>query len=329
VSKTPKKRKFQIEPNSLSASEENATRNVLRRLRNPSTEVEEAIEIEEIEFEPQKLEVVPPSVVVVNHISENMVNHSLAAVVNHKLEDMVYRENSFGFTTPEIVVNNPTTVENFVNKTTTKSEISGKQDELYTTNKNVVNHKQRDWSTTNKRRSSYGSEVESYRTSGDFKRKIKVFCAEMGVDKQDFYRIVVNHYFDTVVNQINKNVVDKSTLDDLKKDILWKTNFRIINLYLHYNLILNEKSKWSMKDDEAGKRFNDVDIRLVELGIIQTQSNKGFSGKINTFGYYGNEIENFVELKMPSEALDTMLNINRQRWRQSTGREIDLTFLNK
>lgn len=84
-----------------------------------------------------------------------------------------------------------------------------------------------------------------------------------------------------------------------------------------------------MKDDAAGKRFNDVDIRLVELGIIQTQSNKGFEGKINTFGYYANEIQNFVELKMPSEALNTMLNINRQRWRQATGREIDLSFLTK
>lgn len=313
MSKTPKKRKFQIEPNSLSASEENATRSVLRRLRNPSAEVEEVIEIEEIAFEPQKLEVVPPPVIVVNHTSESVVNP----------------EKSFGFTTSEVVVNNPTTAENFVNKTTTKTEISGKQNELSTTRENVVNHKQRDWSTTNKRRSSYGNEVESYRTSGDFKRKIKVFCAEMSVDKQDFYRIVVNHYFDTVVNQNSENVVDKFTLDDLKKDILWKTNLRIINLYLHYNLILNEKSKWSMKDDEAGKRFNDVDIRLVELGIIQTQSNKGFAGKINTFGYYANEIQNFVELKMPSESLDTMLNINRQRWRQSTGREIDLTFLNK
>lgn len=321
VSKTPKKRKFQIEPNSLSAVEENATRSVLRRFRNPSSEIEEVIQIEKKEFESQKLEAVPSLTTV--------VDQALDGVVYHDPKNTVNQEKPFGSTTNQDVVNNPTTVDIFVDKITTKTEISGKQNDLFTTNKKVVNHNKRDWSTTNRRRSSYGNEVESYRTSGDFKRKIKVFCAEMGVDKQDFYRIVVNHYFDTVVNQSSGNVVDKSTLDDLKKDILWKSNFRIINLYLHYNLILNEKSKWSMKDDEVGKRFNDVDIRLVELGIIQTQSNKGFEGKINTFGYYANEIQNFIELKTPSEALDTMLNINRQRWRQATGREIDLTFLNK
>lgn len=146
----------------------------------------------------------------VNHTSHNVVNQQPANEVNHTLEDVVNQENTFGFTTSKNVVNNPTTVENFVDKITTKHEISGKQNKLSTTSESVVNHKQRDWSTTNKRRSSYGNEVESYRTSGDFKRKTKVFCAEMGVDKQDFYRIVVNHYFDTVVNQNNKNVVDKS-----------------------------------------------------------------------------------------------------------------------
>ena len=323
MSKTPKKRKFQIEPNSLSAVEENATRSVLRRLRNSSSKTEKPAQIEKEvkEFEPQKLEVVPAIRLAPDQLSD--------AVVYHELEEMVNQEKAIGFTTNKIVVNNPTTLDNFVDKITTKNEISGKQNDLFTTNKKVVNHSKRDWSTTERRRSSYGNEVESYRTSGDFKRKIKVFCAEMGVDKQDFYRIVVNHYFDTVVNQNSENVVDKFTLDDLKKDILWKSNFRIINLYLHYNLILNEKSNWSMRDDEAGKRFNGVDIRLVELGIIQTQSNKGFEGKINTFGYYANEIQNFVDLKMPSETLDMMLTINRQRWRQATGREIDLTFLNQ
>ena len=323
MSKTPKKRKFQIEPNSLSAIEENATRSVLRRLRNPSSETEEPAQIEKEvkEFEPQKLEVVPAIQLAPEQLSNTVVYHELKEVVNQK--------EPIGFTTNKPVVDNPTTPDNIVDKITTIPEIRGKQNDLFTTNKKVVNHNKRDWSTTERRRSSYGNEVESYRTSGDFKRKIKVFCAETGVDKQDFYRIVVNHYFDTVVNQNSENVVDLSTLDDLKKDILWKSNARIINLYLHYNLILNEKSKWSMKDDEVGKRFNDIDIRLVELGIIQTQSNKGFEGKINTFGYYANEIQNFVELKMPSETLDTMLNINRLRWRQATRREIDLTFLNQ
>lgn len=316
MSKTPKKRKFQIEPNSLSAVEENATRSVLRRLRNPSSATEEiAAEIEKKNSDSQKIEAVSPPPAAADSPRENVVNHTAQNVVYHQNKSVVNHKKPLRSTTNKSVVNKITT-----------------NDELFTTLKkseNVVNHKKRDWSTTNKRRSSYGNEVESFRTSSDFKQKIKVFCAEKGIDKQDFYRIVVDHYFESVVYHKNESVVGLFTLDDLKIDILWKSSVFLINLYLQYNFIFNEKTKWSMKDDEAGMRFNNVDIRLVELGIIQTQSNKNFAGKINTFGYYANEIQNFIDLKMPSEALDTMLKINRQRWRQATGREIDLTFLNK
>lgn len=58
MSKIPKKRKFQIEPNSLSAIEESATKGVLRRMRNPSAKVEESPGTGEKPFEPQKLELV-------------------------------------------------------------------------------------------------------------------------------------------------------------------------------------------------------------------------------------------------------------------------------
>ena len=125
---------------------------------------------------------------------------------------------------------------------------------MFTTIKNVVNHAKRNWSTTEKKRGEYGATTESYRTSYEFKRKIKVFCAEKGIEKQDFYRLVVNHYFDTVVNQISENVVNKSTYDDKKIEILWKTKAALINLYLQYNRIFNEKSKWTVRDDEAAKQ---------------------------------------------------------------------------
>lgn len=76
-------------------------------------------------------------------------------------------------------------------------------------------------------------------------------------------------------------------------------------------------------------KFNNVDIKLVELGILQTQSNKNFTGKINTFSYYTNEINNYIELNLPEQATETMLQINRQRWRQATGKTLDLSFLEK
>jgi hypothetical protein len=53
-----KKRKFQIEPNSLSKAEENSTRNVLRRLRNPSESLRGTETVEKDEIQPEKFEAV-------------------------------------------------------------------------------------------------------------------------------------------------------------------------------------------------------------------------------------------------------------------------------
>ena len=83
-----------------------------------------------------------------------------------------------------------------------------------------------------------------------------------------------------------------------------------------------------MKDDEAGIRFNDIDIRIVELGIIQTHFNRGFRpGKINSFQYYINQIEEMMKLEFSEETLEAMLKINRKRWEQTTGKKLDLSFL--
>jgi hypothetical protein len=123
------------------------------------------------------------------------------------------------------------------------------------------------------------------------------------------------------------NVDGKTAHDDRGLSSLWKTKPVIINLYLAYNLIFNEKSKWSVRDDEVGASFNNVDIRLIELGIIQTQANKSFTGKINSFKYYAPEIENFIKLNSPPESIQVILQITRQRWSQATGRELDLSFL--
>jgi hypothetical protein len=89
-----------------------------------------------------------------------------------------------------------------------------------------------------------------------------------------------------------KFVDGKKAHNDRRLNSLWKTQPRIINLYLAYNPVFNEKTKWNVRDDDAGLPFNNVDIRIVEMGIIQTQANKGFTGKINSFSYYVPEIVN-------------------------------------
>jgi hypothetical protein len=252
-----------------------------------------------------------------------------ADVVNHESNNAVDQIPEIALTTNKNVVNNPTTNEKDVNKTTAENTDSGKQSNKITTDKSAVNHKGRDWSTIDKRRGTYGGTVESFRTSEDFKQKIKVFCAENKIDKQDFYRLAVNHYFDTAVNQKQPDAVNLLTLDDRRLKTLYKTKPLIINLYLRYNSIFNEKTKWTVRDDDAGQSVNDLDIKIIELGIIQTQANKRFEGKINSFSYYLPEINNFSALDMSGEVLDAMLNVNRQRWQQMTGKTIDLEFLDE
>jgi hypothetical protein len=122
---------------------------------------------------------------------------------------------------------------------------------------------------------------------------------------------------------------DKTTIDDRRLMISWKTKLTIINLYLRYNAIFNQKTRWTVNDDEKAKHLNNVDLRIIELGIIQTQFQKGFKGKINSFGYYLNEINNFLELNLPGESFDSMLKINRQRWQQTTKKELDFEEFDK
>ncbi len=120
--------------------------------------------------------------------------------------------------------------------------------------------------------------------------------------------------------------------------MLYKTKPFIINLYLRYNAIFNElstqsgvskwKARWTPRDDEVAKKYNEQDSRTIELGIIQTQTNKGLGqGRIQTFKYYADEVENIMMQDLSSEMLETILNYHRQVWQRWTGKEIDLSFL--
>jgi hypothetical protein len=154
-------------------------------------------------------------------------------------------------------------------------------------------------------------------------RKIRIFCAENGLELSAFFEICAVTYIENLGHPSKKISDTKTPIDDRRLMINWKTKGHIINLYLRYNVFFNAKSRWSVSDDEKGIKFNDLDFRIIELGIIQTQFQQNFKGKINSFGYYENEINNFIELGMNEELLETMLKINRQRWQQVTGKIID------
>src|SRR5947209_8411861 len=105
--------------------------------------------------------------------------------------------------------------------------------------------------------------------------------------------------------------------DDRDLMILFKTHPTIINLYLQYN----PENRWRPADDYEGQRYNDRDIRLIEVGIIQTQFNARFK-KINSFKYYTTEIDIALETPLTNETIEIMLKQHRRRWQEATGREL-------
>jgi hypothetical protein len=161
------------------------------------------------------------------------------------------------------------------------------------------------------------------RTDDDLTKQFKMFCIDNDLEFSQATELAWKRFMESLDSQAGADLAIKIAHDDRRLMINWKTKGHIINLYLRYNTILNAKTKWTVRDDEKSFQLNEVDSRVIELGIIQTQFQKNFKGKINSFSYYLNEIDNFNELGMSGEVLDTMLKINRQRWQQATGKTID------
>lgn len=245
----------------------------------------------------------------------NLVNQETATLLT-KNGSSVNQNSEILSTKPEIPVNLLTKTPELLTKTKVK-----KTDPVnkLTKNENLVNQKTDNWKIYERARSAKTSVIEGFRTSPEMKQKIKEFCAKEGIDKQDFYNLAAIHYMEHLVNQNSQDSVNKLTLDDRRLIKMWKTKTSVINLYLAYN----PENKWKFPDDEAGVKYNDTDLRLIELGIIETQFNSGFK-KINSFSYYLNEIDNFAGQNLSEEMLTFLTAHYREKWKSKTGKEINV-----
>jgi hypothetical protein len=176
--------------------------------------------------------------------------------------------------------------------------------------------------------------------SKEIDRKVRQYClidSDQKIELKEFYESAAVHYLDFLDTQNITNLGAETPLDDRRLKMLYKSKPFIINLYLRYNAVFNEFSasakgkwaaRWSPRDDEAAKRYNEISPSIVELGILQTQLNKGIGeGKIQTFKYYTEEIEKVLASGVSDEMLTTILEYHRQLWKAQTKREIDLSFL--
>lgn len=158
---------------------------------------------------------------------------------------------------------------------------------------------------------------QHFRISPEFDEKIRLFRAKNNLELQEFYQLAAAHLIDSVDAHKSNYVDALASHDDRDMMILFKTRPSIINIYLRYN----SENRWKPADDFEGIRYNDKDIRLVEVGIIQTQFNARFK-KINSFKYYVTEIDIALEAPLTDEVVELMLRQARRRWTEVTGREV-------
>ena len=172
-------------------------------------------------------------------------------------------------------------------------------------------------------RQSKGNRVQvAIRIRRDLKKEIAMFMVREEMSQQDFFELSASQFIENYEKQLaglKLKGASKLALDDRRK-ILYKTKPTIINLYLAYN----EGNRWTPKDDEAGAKYNDIDLRLVECGIILTQQNAHYK-KIRSFGYYAGEIDSYVNENLGEQAISFALESSRKFWKSATGKTLDFS----
>jgi hypothetical protein len=151
------------------------------------------------------------------------------------------------------------------------------------------------------------------RISGETLNRIRHFCVEHDMEQQEFAELSAIHFMEAVDSHRTEKSASELAPDDRELMILFKTSPSIINLYLRYN----PENRWKPADDYQGQRYNDKDIRLVEIGIIQTQFNARFK-KVNSFKYYTTEIDEALAIPLADETIEIMLKQGRRRWEEAT-----------
>lgn len=156
-----------------------------------------------------------------------------------------------------------------------------------------------------KDRHAKGRQQLNVRIANDIFQQIKEFCAKNQLPLQDFIEISASHYIEKMTSHKKEDTARKLAHDDL---MIKKTHDDIIMLYSKHT-----GNRWKPADDRAAERFNTVDRRHVELGILNTLLNaKG--KRINSFSYFIPEIEMMTSIGLTTETVGIMLQRRRDQW---------------
>ena len=149
---------------------------------------------------------------------------------------------------------------------------------------------------------------QHFRIPPDLDKKFRVFRAEQDLELQEFYMLAGVRFIESV-DAHNAEGVDTLASHEDRRKMMWKASHSIINLYLQYL----PDNKWKARDDREAERYNDTDIRLVELGILHALIRTEHR-KIHSFKYFVEEIEENLAVPLADETLNIMLKRRREQW---------------
>ena len=185
------------------------------------------------------------------------------------------------------------------------------------------------WKKYDKKRSTASVFI---RADEELINQVKHFNVERKLDMREFFELSARNFIDSFGYPKKDGLDSNIALDDRRMMIMFKTKPDIINLFREYNRILTPNSEWKPKDDAVGVKYNELDLKIVEIGIITTQTNilESDSGtQVSRFKYYTPEIDKLAAVGFTSETLNVMIQTYRKRWRELTNKELDLSFLDK
>lgn len=138
-------------------------------------------------------------------------------------------------------------------------------------------------------------------------QRVREYCVKTDprLELKEFFEMAALHFLDT---QKGNGLSANAPLDD-RRLIMYKTQPRIINLYLKFS----GNVKWKMSDDAKASAYNKIESKFIELGILHTLGNRQGGGKINSFAYFIPEIDNWIESGLADETIETLVNHYKQR----------------
>jgi len=158
------------------------------------------------------------------------------------------------------------------------------------------------------------------RYSSVLEQEIREFCARHGLEINDFHALAAARFIEAVENRTSDGDTertsgsttermparkkDRTPHDDLK--IIFKSEDNIIMLFHQIT-----GRKWSAEDDREGARFNKVDPRIIEIGMLTTRL-QSRRPQINSFKYFIPEIEFLIS----ADVSEQNLNVNVRRLRE-------------